>query len=644
MNRITSKIIYVESKKLILMKMTLFKSIALSVIVAFSGCLCGCNEEPVAKMPELTLTSGKVLSVGSAEARLTIGYQLLNGSESGKLALKHDAEWITDVSYDVPDEISFTVTANSSNELREAAVTVEYSDEKYSDSETLNIVQSGMTVISFATSSLEVKSEGGSFEIPYTVVNESDKADFRVSERSESSLILDNLLCNSEKGVVTFDVDRNVSDGERNTLLVLESFMDDVLLATASLEIKQGADQPSLKVEVVTVGISDVSASVTANNDTEYMAFAFEKDEFEKGDIDRLVFDKVAELAEWADTGIEDFVAENSYSGSRDIFVKGLKAETDYKLVVCGVEVSDSGDLSMSVSPAVADFKTLESNESDCTFEIGIENSGLNATVNVKPDKDDVRFIFDIVPEGYLEEYEGDIESKITSFLTELLAYYSFLGVSVDYITSEGESSRKYIRLDPSTLYYAYASSLDDGLVITTTTIPYEEFNTTEDKLSNVNIDINCDNYFNGDDVIKEFQGFDMAAGNAVIQPDIHIDGEAEMYFYYIFEGNITDEKTYPDQDVIDRLEYIGYNSPINYVVPWDTEFTVLAIAMDSYGYYGKIFRQLNKLSKDGALSIDKFDSEFGNNNTTANPCSFDDSQNLIKDVNQGLGFYWTRQ
>lgn len=120
--------------------------IAAAAAMLISGCKDNGNENPtISDSPELSLVTSGDVQVSADGGNTTVAYTVANPAEDGTVSASCEADWITALSTDTPNEVSFTVSPNEDSEVREAELVITYLYNSSVDKDTLavKIVQSG---------------------------------------------------------------------------------------------------------------------------------------------------------------------------------------------------------------------------------------------------------------------------------------------------------------------------------------------------------------------------------------------------------------------------------------------------------------------------------------------------------------------
>lgn len=118
--------------------------IAVAAALLISGCKDSGNDS-ISNAPELSLVTPGDVQVSADGEDITLAYTVANPAEDGTVSASCEADWITALSTDTPNEVSFTVSPNEDSEVREAELVITYLYNSSVDKDTLavKIVQSG---------------------------------------------------------------------------------------------------------------------------------------------------------------------------------------------------------------------------------------------------------------------------------------------------------------------------------------------------------------------------------------------------------------------------------------------------------------------------------------------------------------------
>ncbi len=278
---------------------------------------------------------------------------------------------------------------------------------------------------------------------------------------------------------------------------------------------------------------------------------------------------------------------------SRGIFTKtyqNLLPDTEY--IIYGVPVD--GNCTISGIPSytiVMSASTGDPTQIDVTFSI----SGLTSrtvTVNAVPNDKTIRYWWSITESGTSSD---EILNSID--LNTLLERSSI-----------GDDNYNYTGLSPETEYVPYYFGMNEDGTPASEIRFGDPFTTPEAIVSEAYVEIRYDKYYNGDDIAAAFPDYSKAAGHAFVRLTAYENSSAADYLYAVLDGDLTDAGSYPDEDAIQDLIVAGHNAYMStYYLEWEKDYTITAVAIDSDGNYGKVFRRHEIFTKEGASPLDGF-------------------------------------
>lgn len=146
--------------------------LALPVIVFYSFFSCDSdNSDPqVAPTPQLNPLSGQEIRIPADGGRFDIRYRIDDPIEGVSVEASSQAGWIDGFEYG-GGKVSFSATENPTPEVREAEITVSYSDQSF----TVKARQDGSApepeIDILSEREIETDFAGGAFEIRYTILH-----------------------------------------------------------------------------------------------------------------------------------------------------------------------------------------------------------------------------------------------------------------------------------------------------------------------------------------------------------------------------------------------------------------------------------------------------------------------------------------
>ena len=267
-----------------------------------------------------------------------------------------------------------------------------------------------------------------------------------------------------------------------------------------------------------------------------------------------------------------------------------LLPDTEY--IVYAVPVD--GECSISGDPAFMTAMSAPASDPS-TIEVDFSISNLTSrsvTVNAFPTDKSTRYWWSITEEGttadeILEQMDTDALLSTSSIGDD---YYNYTGLS------------------PYTSYVPYYFGIDEQGQIASDIRFGEPFSTPAATVSDAYVEIRYDKYYDGDDIAENFPDYANAAGKAFVRLVAYENEYAEDYLYAVLDGDLTDESAYSDEEAIQDLQSIGHNAFMStYYMEWNKEYTITAVAIDSDGNYGKVFRSAEIFTKEGASPLNGF-------------------------------------
>ncbi|MCD8312614.1 MAG: hypothetical protein LUC24_00455 [Bacteroidales bacterium] len=157
--------------------------------------------------PVLTLTTAAV-TASSSGGSYSFTYSVEDKANDGSVICSSDASWIVNVDYSSFGTVSFSLTENSSEQVRSSYVTVMYSSSNGSASEKVLVAQNAVNEPSLSVSEASVIAdvEGGDYSFTYTVDDPLGNGNLTCST---DSLWISDIDYTSVEGTVSFKVSEN---------------------------------------------------------------------------------------------------------------------------------------------------------------------------------------------------------------------------------------------------------------------------------------------------------------------------------------------------------------------------------------------------------------------------------------------------
>lgn len=292
-------------------------------------------------------------------------------------------------------------------------------------------------------------------------------------------------------------------------------------------------------------------------------------------------------------------------NGNADGSIKDLTPETDYLVMAVGYFAGrPTTDLVMKR------FTTLsESSASEMTFTFTVMNlSPYGADVMIRAEPASASFYCGVVAEQATVE---DVERQTD----EMVEYYLNLGYALNraqlmkQFISKSMAYKTFNELNDNTGYKAFAVAIDDATGEFAGEISFSEvFVTPKAVVADVKATVEFDKYYDCYELSQLDPSFPPAPF-ALVPLKLKIEGEAAGFYYYAFEEDMTDTEKYPDIKVINQLLSYGESSEMSfdYQSFYDTDLTVVAVAVDADGNYGPVFRRKIYVTKENVSPAEEY-------------------------------------
>ena len=453
------------------------------------------------------------------------------------------------------------------------------------------------------------------------IMNVFDKAEVEASGMSVEQWLqmkLDEYIANGQMGgtpaSVVIDINSNFGEGLLEMRDILRDNTEYIAAAAAitdegkvnssagTCEFTTGALDPSsnqLDLTISEIGLDKVVFSVSTTNEDKYHIFLSAKPEEFDGMSEEEMLSYI--------TSHYVIVAEhrgNVTNGVRE----GLTPGGSYMLAVFGYH---NGADKPTTGITYETF-TLESEIGDASqlvFDITIDEVttyGITWTVNAQPNT--ALYYSGIYPADWSEE-------MIKSELNDLAIYWiqqGYVESVADYFRWTGHRGRQSMgdeTLTPGTDYHIVTVGIYDTNGGYATDMLFTDVTTLSREESDVTVSINTDTWYDGTELASLYpEELSSAIGSAVLELTAETTGDAAAIYYDCYTGNYMDTQTYTDDYVISELVGNGPASDyILFISPYNTELTVIAVAEDSEGNYGPVFRKCIILTRDGTTPADEF-------------------------------------
>ena len=361
-----------------------------------------------------------------------------------------------------------------------------------------------------------------------------------------------------------------------------------------SQAVDQSVNQITLEVTNVTQSSADASATVTTEDP--YVIMPIRTSEI-AGMTDEEIFVYVTDKYDY-------IVSEYTYTGNHSKTYSRMRPDTEYTMLAFGCK---AGTMTTNEMDKV-NFKTLPAgNPMDCTFGFNVIPDVDFAFVEVTP-SDKGQFYKWIVCPPY---YTAD---DVRYFIDQLIEVY----YEGDYVTfsswelSLGDDSANVWDLYESTEYKVAAVIMDyDTGEYLSDVIFSETFTTLEKTYANLEFVMDYGPYYDLGELIRagQTQLNDMLMyGDALFPVKVKVKGKCSAFYYEIYQNDLTDVDTYPDETFYARLQYEGCTRESSTTaVKYNQYMTFVAMAYDTEGNVTRLYRDLLFFTPEGVSPAEDF-------------------------------------
>lgn len=384
--------------------------------------------------------------------------------------------------------------------------------------------------------------------------------------------------------------------GQRTTSIVREYFKTEPITSNNQLTLDI-ANISTVEFDLV-IG--------TTNEEDGYIWEVQEASWFDGLDDEQVVEEIKLMYGEYVDMIVE--------YGSNTVHIgpTSIEPDTEYTAVLFGYEAGG-----MTTPMIRKTFRTQKGiSAEDLRFDFEVKNIGrYDAEVSVSPSGNSVYYYWDVIDadmsaaefEALMKEYESAyIEAGIVGSASEF--WYE--------MTERGYSSSVVGQLNSNTEYKPVAVAIDVKNAVFAGEVYFgDTFRTKEAVVADVAISVEHNEYFDGDELVARYasQGlYTSYAGLAYVPFYPHLENNPAHYYYAIFyyEEGLDDKNEWSDESLMhillqDCLMDIDRWYP---GLEWDVEYILLAIAQDSDGNFGPLYRERMSFNREETTDIDLFE------------------------------------
>ena len=348
-----------------------------------------------------------------------------------------------------------------------------------------------------------------------------------------------------------------------------------------------------LTMEITEITQSQVTVSMKTTNEDPYVVIPMKTEDI-AGMSD-------SEIYSYVTTKYDYLVSEYTFMGDRVRTFSRMRPDTDYTILafgsLAGAQTTDMIKREITT--------TASGDPQDCTFAFNIVPSSDNAWLEIDPSDKGHFYNWLIYPADYTAE---DAKAYIKDVVLGVyydgdIAAFSSWELTQGYITTTAWDLR------PSTEYKIGVVIMDYDTAEFITDVTFSETFTTLDPVyADIDISVDWFIYFDGEELFNYgYSQFEDCENEAVVPMRVTIDGNYEEFYFAVYNRDLTNEETYPDDTFYEDLNYGYPMSSVILSVPFDTDLTVIAVAYDEMFVPSKLFRKKMYLTADGAAPANQF-------------------------------------
>lgn len=590
---------------------------ALLSLVLFST--VSCEDKTVETPPSGFSLARNVVEVPVGGGVFEVKYLLENPVEGAVPVPETEAGWIHDFDVSVQGAISFTVDSSDVEEVREAVVEVVYGEE---DAQTFKVIQDAadpalaIEILDTKVVSFIVKTTPQDMEMPFYVGCELTEEVGDMSDEELMAFDMKYFQSLMEQNGLTLErllnlmLDNGTDTRQPNYLEPGTSYTfyaygldysGEPLTRIYRQEVTTGSFDFNCDVTFdISVGMDELMATVNvvpSDNSQLYRVSATIGDETEEemliqsqAYIDALIF-MMMYAPDGNSAALEEILRANFPSGPSSQQMGFQEPEKDGRVLVWAID--NQGRI---VSEAhVKEFRTGKVNlsDNDIVIEVPVVEVRKAEYSVSTTNNDPYVFYFD--------------EASVFEGLTDDEIIEKVLLQDVSRNIMRGPSKGQLSNMIRNTDYLLLAFGYEGGVV--TTGLSKCGFTTLDESVSDVTCELPIDKYFDGDDIAAAYPDeLGWAAGMVVVPVSPVVSGDPAKYYYHIWEASWADEEAYHDDKLISWLLSGGVSLPeMTFYTMFDQPRCVIAVAQDTDGTFGPVYRQPITFTKEGCSPVEEF-------------------------------------
>lgn len=458
--------------------------------------------------------------------------------------------------------------------------------------------------IKLGATEVSIAGEGGPGEMTYNLVNAA--ANGKISAKVEDGVDWIHDFNTSVNRLITFEVDANDVEEEREATVTVTYSAEGMSDATATFKVVQGAKAP----EAFDMSVGEIGSTwfvfnlIPEDLNMEYLLVAAQTESLEGYvDINAYIEDMKSNYAMYAELlgmslketlSMFGLVVQGSIENG--LFAT-IAPDMQYTILACGID--DNCDLVTPVSQL--DVTTLPATTPiDNQISVNVTNiTSRSAAIGITTTTPDAYALALFETASLEKASDADIEDYLIQGVAE---------GSVNYLSGD-LSSEEFEGMSPETSYTVVVMGVAGD--VATTDLIKKEFTTTEAGKSDVAFSLEY-KYFEGADV-QDFYEVTGYEGLAFLAGRVNTEGEgfywnviAKSAFDELEGGDLTDEQ-YIDL-LLDPEMQSATQTPFTYICDYG-EMRLFGVAYDENGNFGPVWKEDVNLTPEGVSPASELES-----------------------------------
>ena len=460
--------------------------------------------------------------------------------------------------------------------------------------------------IKLGATEVSIAGEGGPGEMTYNLVNAA--ANGKISAKVEDGVDWIHDFNTSVNRLITFEVDANDVEEEREATVTVTYSAEGMSDATATFKVVQDAKAP----EAFDMSVGEIGSTwfvfnlIPEDLNMEYLLVAAQTESLEGYvDINAYIEDMKSNYAMYAELlgmslketlSMFGLVVQGSIENG--LFAT-IAPDMQYTILACGID--DNCDLITPVSQL--DVTTLPATTPiDNQISVNVTNiTSRSAAIGITTTTPDAYALALFETASLEKASDADIEDYLIQGVAE---------GSVNYLSGDLSSEEGVFEgMSPETSYTVVVMGVAGD--VATTDLIKKEFTTTEAGKSDVAFSLEY-KYFEGADV-QDFYGVTGCEGLAFLAGRVNTEGEgfywnviAKSAFDELEGGDLTDEQ-YIDL-LLDPEMQSATQTPFTYICDYG-EMRLFGVAYDENGNFGPVWKEDVNLTPEGVSPASELES-----------------------------------